>query len=460
MNRIIQIFCVLGIVAACKVGPKYERPDVVARKAEYSQQQPGKKDSITTAKWFDIYEDDALKQLIKLALDSNRNLLLAIAKVEEAKASAAIVKSNLLPQLNYGVGANFTDAGTNAQRAFVAQNINVYQAKTTLNWEIDLFGKIRNAKEAAVNEYLSREEVRKNIQVSLIAEVAANYFLLRDLDNRYAIAERTIASRKESLRIISERFAKGYIAEIDKLQAQQQLAIAEALMPNVRRQRITIENNLNVLCGKNSGQIVRGKSNYEQKLPPAIPVGLPSELLERRPDVQAAEFAVAAQYNRIGVAQANRFPTLSLTAALGLASPQLSSLVESNSLYGGVGAGIAGPIFAFGQNKRKVDVERKRAEQALLQYEQTVLIAFAEVESSLGQFNNLGEEYEARKRQVEAAKRALDLSSQRYNTGYTSYLEVLIQENSLFDAELQESIVLQQKHTAMVSLYKALGGGW
>ncbi len=459
MSRVILFLFVIAFVSSCKVGPKYERPDEVGSKLEYTQ-LPGNKDSITAAKWFDIYEDEALKQLIKLALDSNKNLRVAIARVEEAKASAAIVKSNLLPQLNYGAGANFANAGTNAQQAFIAQNINVFQAKATLNWEIDLFGKIRNAKESAVNEYLSREEVRKNVQVSLIAEVAANYFLLRDLDNRYAIAERTITSRKESLRIISERFSKGYIAEIDKLQAQQQLAIAEAMKPNLKRQLITIENNMNVLCGKSSGQIIRGKTNYEQKLPPAIPVGLPSELLERRPDIQAAEFAVAAQYNRIGIAQANRFPTLSLTAVLGMASPQLSTLVGSNSLYNGVGAGIAGPIFAFGQNKRKVDVERRRAEQSLLQYEQVVLIAFAEVESTLGQFSNLGEEYDARKRQVEAAKRALDLSNQRYNTGYTSYLEVLIQENNLFDAELQESIILQQKHNALVSLYKALGGGW
>jgi multidrug efflux system outer membrane protein len=459
MNRIIQLFCVLVLIAACKVGPKYNRPDAVSRKSEYSQ-LPGKKDSITSAKWFDIYEDEALKKLIQLAIDSNKNLLSAIARVDEAKAAAAIVKSNLLPQLNYGAGADFLNAGSNAQQTFIAQNINVYQAKATLNWEIDLFGKIRNAKASAINDYLSREEILKNVQVSLIAEVAANYFLLRDLDNRYAIAERTIVSRKESLRIISERFSKGYISEIDKLQAQQQLSVAEALKPNIKRQIITVENNLNVLCGRSSGQIIRGKTNYEQKLPPSIPVGLPAELLERRPDIQAAEYTLAAQYNRIGVAQANRFPTLSLTAVLGLASPQLSTLVASNSLYNGVGAGLAGPIFAFGQNKRRVDVERKRAEQSLLQYEQVVLIAFAEVESTLGQFSNLGEEYEARKRQVEAAKHALDLSNQRYNTGYTSYLEVLVQENNLLDAELQESAILQQKHNSLVALYKALGGGW
>ncbi len=459
MKKFLLIMLFAAAVIGCKVGPKYERSDSVQRKLEYGQ-QPGNKDSMTNMKWFDIYQDEALKQLIQLAIDSNRSVLEAISKVEEAQAAAAIVKSNLFPQLNYGVGGAVVNPRENSNLALGGQNLNVYHAKAMLNWEIDLFGKIRNNKEAAVNEYLSREEVRKNIQVSLVAEVASNYFLLRDLDNRLAIAERTILARKESLRIISERFSKGYIAEIDKLQAEQQLAVAEAMRPNLKRQIITIENNLNVLCGKSSGQIVRGKTNYEQKLPPTIPVGLPSELLERRPDIKSAEYTVEAQYRRVGIAVANRFPTLSLTAALGIASNDLSTLASGNSLFNNAGAQLAGPIFAFGQNKRRVEVERKRAEQANLKYEQTVLIAFAEVESTLGQYANLGEEYDARSRQVTAAKRALDLSNQRYNTGYTTYLEVLVQENNLFDAELQESSVLQQKHNALVSLYKALGGGW
>lgn len=458
MKKYITIVLVC-LLFACKVGPKYERPEMAGRKTGYGQQTE-KSDSITTQKWFDIYKDPALNSLIQLALDSNRNLLIAIARVEEAQASAAIVRSNLLPQINYGLGAAGSNAGINAQKSFTAQDVNVFQARAFMNWEIDLFGKLRNAKESAINDYLSREEIRKNVQISMVAEVAANYFLLRDLDNRLAIAERTIASRQESLRIISQRFDKGYIAEIDKLQAQQQLNIAQAIKPNLKRQIITLENNLNVLCGRTSRTIERGNSNFDQNLPPSIPVGLPSQLLERRPDIQAAEYSLAAQYNRVGVTVAQRLPTLSLTATLGLASPQLSSLLSNNSLYGNAGAGLVGPIFAFGQNKRRVEVERKRTQQAQLQYEQTVLIAFAEVESVLAQLQQLGDEYEARRQQVVAAKKALDLSNQRYNTGYTSYLEVLVQESNLLDAELQESVILQQKHTALVNLYKALGGGW
>lgn len=459
MKQLVAFILIALAWSACKVGPQYERPKLAESKKEYGQ-TTAVSDSISTLKWFEVYQDEALNSLIQMALDSNRNLKVAIAKVEESRAAANIVRSNLLPQLNYNLGARTSGAGTNAQRSFAAQDVNTLQSAVTLNWEIDLFGKIRNSKDAALNEYLSRDEVRKNVQVSLIAEVASNYFLLRDLDNRLAIAERTIQSRQESYRIISERFSKGYIAEIDKLQAQAQLNFAQAIKPNIQRQIVVIENNLNVLCGRSSGTIIRGKTNFEQKLPPTIPAGLPAQLLERRPDVKAAEFAVSAQYSRVGVAVANRFPTLSLTAALGLASPELSTLVNSNSLYNGVGGSLVGPIFAFGQNKRRVDVERKRAEQLLLQYEQVVLVAFAEVESTLGQVTYLGVEYEARKNQVEATTRALELSNQRYNTGYTSYLEVLIQETNLLDAELQESSVLQQKHNALVNLYKALGGGW
>ncbi len=459
MKKIAGLILMSSLLA-CRVGPDFKIPETVKTKQEYSELNGSKTDSLTRLKWFDIYKDEALNQLIQNALDSNRSLMSAVASVEEARANASIVKADLFPQFNYGLGARFSEFGTNAPPGFANMNVSNYNARIGMNWEIDLFGKVRSSKLAAVNQYMATDEIRKNVQVSLVAEVASNYFLLRDLDNRLMIAQRTLESRKELFRIINERFTKGYISEIDKLQAEQQLAIAEAMIPNINRQIVTVENILRRLCGRFSGPVNRGKTLYEQSLPPTIPVGLPSELLERRPDIKAAEYTVAAQYNRIGVSQANRFPSLSLTGALGLVSPQVSTIVNSNSLYGTGLAALTGPIFEFNKNKNRVEVERKRAEAATRKYEEAVIGAFSEVENSLSQIKNLDDEYTAYKKQVSITEKAYTLSKLRYTTGYTSYLEVLIQESSLLQAEMQESSTLQQRHTAIVNLYKALGGGW
>jgi multidrug efflux system outer membrane protein len=459
MKKIASLILICSLVA-CRVGPDFEVPETVKSKQEYSELNGTKTDSLTRLKWFDVYKDEALNKLIQNALDSNRSLQAAVANVEEARANASIVKADLFPQFNYGLGARFSDFGTNAPPGFANMNVANYNARVGMNWEIDLFGKVRSSKLAAVNQYMATDEIRKNVQVSLIAEVASNYFLMRDLDNRLLIAQRTLESRKELYRIINERFTKGYISEIDKLQAEQQLAIAEAMIPNISRQISAVENILRRLCGKFSGPVDRGQTNYQQQLPPTIPVGLPSELLERRPDIKAAEFTVMAQYNRIGIAKANRFPSLSLTGALGLVSPQVSSIVSSNSLYGTGLASLSGPIFEFNKNKNRVEVERKRAEAATRKYEDAVIGAFSEVENSLSQIKYLDQEYTAYKKQVAITEKAYTLSKLRYTTGYTSYLEVLIQESALLQAEIQESSTLQQRHNALVNLYKALGGGW
>jgi multidrug efflux system outer membrane protein len=279
------------------------------------------------------------------------------------------------------------------------------------------------------------------------------------LDNRLLIAQRTVASRKENTKIITERYNKGYISELDRFQAVQQEAQAEALVPNIQRQIRQTENALNLLMARNFGTIPRGTSNFNQILLPSIPVGLPSQLLERRPDIRASQKLLEAQFEKIGVAIAARYPSFSLTGILGFASPQLSSLISNGFVANGFG-GLVGPIFQFGQNKRKVDVERIRTQQSQLVYEQTVLASFADVNNALIASKTFEEEYSKRKIQVEAGTKALELSQARYDFGYTSYLEVLIQENNLFDAELQESVLMQQKLNSIVSLYRALGGGW
>jgi multidrug efflux system outer membrane protein len=458
--RSIMIFCIsLVLFASCKVGPKYERSELANQKKSYAQGQSNG-DSLKLAQWFELYKDNGLQSLIKIALDNNPDLRVAIARVEEARFNAAIVRANLFPSIGYQLGAGTSSAQPNAEKAFVAQDRTFYNGALTLNWELDLFGRIRSGKSAAVNTYLQQEAIKRNVLVLLVAEIADNYFLLRDLDYRLEVSQRTVNSRKESLRINSERFNKGYSAEIDKLQADIQLATVEAAVPALQRQIVIVENLLNQLCGRTGGVIVRGLNNKDQQLPPSIPAGLPSQLIERRPDIQSAEFALKAQYDRVGVAQANRFPVISLTGALGMASPQLGTLLTGNSPYASVSGGLLGPVFAFNQNKRRVDVEKQRLQQLEASYDKVVLTSLLEVDNAIAGNFYLQSEFEARKRQVSAADKALTLSKQRYNFGYTSYLEVLIQENYLFDAKIQESITLRQKHSAIVSLYKALGGGW
>ena len=295
--------------------------------------------------------------------------------------------------------------------------------------------------------------------MSLVAEAASAYFLLCDLDNRLKIANRTLQDRKESTKIINDRFEKGYVAELDKLQAVQQEAFAASLLPNIKRQIIQVENALNVLMARMPQAVTRGQLLFAQSLTPEIPAGLPSQLLERRPDIVAAEQSLKAQFQRIGIAKAAMFPTLSLTGILGFASPQLSSMLNGGFVANGF-AGVTGPVFQFNQNKNRVLVEQKRTEQAQLQYEQTVIRAFADVNSALVQTSTYAEEFARKKEQADAAIKAYGLSKARYEYGYTSYLEVLIQENSLFDAELQVSALYQQRLNAMVNLYRSLGGGW
>jgi len=398
--------------------------------------------------------------MIQATLDSNRDLLTAAARIDEARYQAQSIKANIYPALDYSAQAGGGKAGTEAQKVAGGFQGGVLNAFAVLNWEIDVWGKLRHANRAAIAQYLSEVQNRNALKVSLVAEVASLYFLLRDLDNRLYISQQTLTSRRENTRIISERFAKGYVPELDKLQAIQQEAIAAATIPFLQRQIIQTENSLRLLMGLGPGTTPRGASNFEQVLSPQIPVGLPSQLLQRRPDIMASEKALNAQFELIGVAQANRLPTISLTGVLGFASPQLSTFIGSSGMVANGFGNITGPIFNFNQRKNQLEAQRKRSEQAYYQYQQTVLFAFGDVDNALAFYKTFTEEYEQRRIQAEAAARALTLSRARYDFGYTSYTEVVIAENVLFDAQFQQSQTMQGKLNSIVLLYKALGGGW
>jgi multidrug efflux system outer membrane protein len=439
------------------VGKKYKPPEaptnIAYRDTVFT-------DTSKLMSWFDLYKDPVLVILIQSTIDSNRDLLAAASRIEQARFQTAVIKANLYPGLSYSAQAGGGKAGTEALKVAGGIQGGYMNAYALLNWEVDLWGKLRHANRAAIEQYLSLIQNRNALQVSLVAEVASQYFLLRDLDNRLLIAEQTLVSRKENTRIISERFNKGYVPELDKLQAIQQESIAAASIPALKRQIVQTENAIRLLMGLGPGSTPRGNSNFDQTLSPQIPVGLPSQLLERRPDIMSAEKSMKSQFELVGVAQANRFPSISLTGVLGFASPELGTFLSSSGLVANGFGGITGPIFQFNQRKNLVEVQKQRVNQAFYQYQQTVLAAFGDVDNALTYYKTFAEEYEFRRIQAEAAEKALTLSMARYNFGYTSYLEVVIAENVLFDAQFQQSQTLQGKLNSIVLLYKALGGGW
>jgi multidrug efflux system outer membrane protein len=368
-----------------------------------------------------------------------------------------VTRADQFPTVDLNARGNRGDFGDVTPVPGTQEN---YRLSADVFFEVDLFGKLRRATEAARAQLLVTEEARRSITISLVANVASTYMLLRDLDAQLEIARRTEKLRGESLNIIQARFDKGIVSQLDLNQAQIELAIASVAIAAAERNVAQSENLLSILLGRNPGPIVRGLALKEQMIPPAIPTGLPSELLQRRPDILSSEAQLAAQTARIGVAEAARWPSLSLTGALGFESNELSDLTASGSDFWTLGVDFLAPIFNAGRNSSRVEAERARTEQALLAYQQTVLRAFSEVEDALVAVRTYRDEHAARQRQVEAANNAARLSRARYNGGVTSYLEVLVTEQSQFSAELAESQTLRLYLNAIIELYKALGGGW
>jgi multidrug efflux system outer membrane protein len=452
MRKIITIIVLITALSSCLVGPKYTRPEMNSPKGWTEQSvyvDTTTKDTITNLKWFALFKDTALNNLIDSALKNNYNLANAVIRIDQSRAQYGITKADQLPTFGYSASA-----GLNSHTK------NNFDVMATASWEIDFWGKLRHAKRAAYDEILASEEGMKSITTILISDVASYYFQLRDLDNRLAFAQRTVISRTEYFNLVNERFKGGDVAELDMLQAEQQLALATATVHSLKRQLNGVERSLNILLGEMPHSVPRGFENVAHTDFPVIPAGIPSSILENRPDIKQAEYALQAQTERIGVAQAMRFPTVSLTGFLGLASPDLSSLVSDASFVSNATASILGPIFSFGANKRRVEIQHQETEIAANNYVYTYISALGEVENALVSVNSYAEEYKARRRQADASTKALMLSQERYRQGYTDYLEVLVAETSMFDSELQASAIKAQQLTSYINLYRALGGGW
>jgi len=461
LSFIIIILLSIFIIDSCKVGPNFksDRSQIDSTEVyRYDSLQLAMTDSVLNISWWELFDDPVLDTLIMIGLKENKDVLIASTRIEQSRATVGIAKADYWPKFGYSAGA----VNGNVFNGVPTQgggSTNVFTGFGTLGWEIDFWGKYRRSTESAKADLSASEYGKRTVQIGLISQITGTYFQLLDFRWRLYIAENTLRLRQESLDIILARYDKGIIPEIDVNQAQIQRAIAASAVPLFKRKIAQAENALSILLGRNPKPIMLGAELIDQNLPPDIPVGLPSMLMARRPDVMRAEQLLHAQTAKIGVAQAQRFPAISLTGMLGVASTDISALT-ANGLAFSAGASLLGPIFEFGKNKRRVEIERYKTEQTLYEYERTVITAFQEVEDALVEISTLKDELQARRDHVAAAQNAQSLSKERYDKGVTSFLELIESQRQAFEAELNLSETTQKLFNGYVKLYKALGGGW
>ncbi|MGB3730292.1 MAG: TolC family protein, partial [Thermodesulfobacteriota bacterium] len=389
----------------------------------------------------------------------NKDLLIAISRIEEARSFLVFTEADIYPRFDLQGGANRGNFNGGIISSDPDEPTNSAFISPVVNWEIDFWGKFRRANESARAQLLATEYATKTVQISLLSEVVGAYFMLLDFKERLRVSEQTLESRDESLVIIQKRFDRGVIPEIDLNQAQVQREIAAASVPVNKRLIANTENAISILLGTFPQEIKTDLDLYAQTIPPNVPAGLPSSLLERRPDILEALYLIQAQNALIGVAVAERFPALSISGAVGAATNEAAQMTIDGFAWS-IAAGIAGPIFNFGQDKARVEIEETRTEQALYIYQNVVLNAFREVSDALVDIQTYREQIGALRKQVTAAENANRLSKMRYDQGFSSYLEVLDSERAQFSAQLDLSQTTQEYYNAYVRLYKALGGGW
>jgi multidrug efflux system outer membrane protein len=449
----------LGL-SGCLLGPNYSRPAVdVPATYRFAQ---GEAAGIANAAWWEQFQDPVLDQLIDTALLENRDVKIAAARVDEFRGQFVTTRSALFPQLAAGADAS-------RQRASTAQGVpipagvnpvyNQFDATLSVAWEIDLFGKVRRQTEAAQASLFASEEGRRATILTLVGSVASAYINLRSLDRQLEIAKETVESRGESVRVFELRFHGGEVSQMELAQSESEYEAAKVTVPQLEAQIAQQENSLSVLIGKNPGAILRGRELAQMGTPP-IPEGLPSELLERRPDVLEAEQALVAQNALIGAARALYFPSISLTGLFGSVSAQFSNLFTGPARVWSFAGSITQPIFTAGNIAGQVKQAEAREQQALYAYEKTIQVAFQEVEDSLVSVQKTREQLDAEIRQVDALHTYARLARLRYEGGYTSYIEVLDAERSLFNAQLSYTQTQGAVLTSFVTLYKAMGGGW
>ncbi|HEX4961914.1 MAG TPA: efflux transporter outer membrane subunit [Thermoanaerobaculia bacterium] len=459
MSRLFvpAVLVALFVLSGCVVGPQYQRPAVNVPDQTRGQATPAEAASLADQAWWEVFRDDALKSLIAEALKNGYDVRLAAWRVEEARANAGLAASQRFPSLQgqaeagYGRQSKFSPSPS-AQGGLIQFNVNA-------SWELDLFGRIRRLNEAALAQYLASEEARRGVFLSLVSDVATNYFQLRELDLQLEIAKRSSGDFQETFDLFNRRLQGGAASALETASAEASLASTAANVPDLERQIVEQENRLALLLGRNPGPIPRGAVLNDQFLPPAVPPGLPSDLLQRRPDLREAEQNLRAANANVGVANAEFFPQISLTGSFGGVSPQVSQLFPAGRTWT-IGGGLLTPLFQGRRLREQYRAAVARWEQAKVEYEQSVTNAFGEVSTALVAYQKLAEVEQQRARAVAADRQAVQLSNSRYGAGLSSYLEVLQAQQNLYPAENLLAQARYNRLASLVQLYRALGGGW
>jgi multidrug efflux system outer membrane protein len=454
-----------ALLAGCMtVGPDYKRPAI-----DMPEQWPGATGSVepVSATWWKAYNDPVLDKLVDDALLQNLDLRAAIARVAEARAALGITRADQFPAVGAEAGASRNRASENSVLAFpgVDPEYSSYNAGLNVGYEIDFWGKYRRATEAARAELLGSQYNRDAVRLTLVTDVVRGYFALRALDAQVEVTKRTIHSRLASTALQRMRFESGLASELDLRQSEAEAAQAQALLPSIESQLAQQETALAVLVGRSARDIVakpvdRGAAIEAIVAPPAVPSGLPSELLERRPDLRAAEQALVAANARIGQAKAAYYPSISLTGVLGVESVSLGDLFKTSSRYWTFGASAAQTVFDADRTGSLVAGAQAREQQVVAQYQSSIQRAFKDALDALVIQRKAREALEAETRRRDALKTALNLAQMRYDNGISSLLDVLISERALLEAELNRVEAQRAQLAATADLFKALGGGW
>jgi multidrug efflux system outer membrane protein len=456
------------LLCGCTVGPNYRRPAVQTPQT-FRAPTPlptGEAASLADLKWWEVFKDEKLQGLVRTALEQNYDLRDAFARVEEARANLGITRSNQFPGVGtsgYVQTARISRNGSlPLSKSFVPSQNRTFGDATLnlLSFELDIWGRLRRATEAARANLLGAEENRKAVVTTLVSDVATSYFSLRELDSELEISKHTLVTRQESLDLIKTRQSGGVATLLDLRQAEQLVYTASQTIPTLEQRIEQTENQISLLIGKNPGEVMRGRSLTEQELPPAVPAGLPSALIERRPDIRAAEQNLIAFNAEIGVARAAYFPQLSLSGTLGGQSTQLSNLFSGPSSVWSFVPQVTQPIFTAGRLRSNVRLAEAEKQSALVQYEKTIQTALTEVSNALIAHQRVRESREQQELLVGALRDRTRLAYVRYRGGVDTLLNALDADRDQFQAELNLSEIRLNELLSVVQLYKALGGGW
>jgi len=469
MRKSATVLIAAVLLGACTVGPNYQRPAVPAPiRFRAPEGSPAAADpaSVGDLKWFEIFKDEKLQELVRTALEQNYDLREAVARVDAASAQLGIRRSDQLPGVGAAADISTVRLSRNGQTplpvSFVRSQNRTFggAALELLSYEVDIWGKLRRSTEAARANLLGAEENRKAVMTTLVSEVASAYFSLRELDYQLDISRRTLSTRQESLELIRNRQAGGVATLLDLRQGEQLVYTASETIPALQQQIEQTENQISLLLGKNPGEVVRGSSLTEQEMPPDVPAGLPSALLERRPDIRAAEQTLIAANAEIGVARAAYFPQISLSGFLGGQGTQLSSLFAGPSAVWNFTPQVTQPIYIGGRLKSEVKLSEAQRDSALIQYEKTIQTAFTEASNALIAHQRVKESRVQQELLVAALQDRTRLAYVRYRGGVDTLLNALDSDRDLFQAELALSQIRLNELNSVVQLYKALGGGW